>query len=124
MASRPWARPSAFEPLSPSNRRPGPAIGVGDAGLDAPGSCGPPTPPAVNRHVGGVGVHRATHAEQGSPGPSRADRGRGETACARVDARVPASVSAPIPHDGQARAETPPHHDLLLALLRHVIADG
>jgi hypothetical protein len=80
---------------------------------------------AVNRHVGGVGVDRATGAEQQSRGLSRGDRGRGEAACAPGDA-----PGAGVGLRADPARRTGPGRDTayplvaLHALLRHVIADG
>jgi hypothetical protein len=129
VAARPRrSPPSGLRPLVPNNGRPGPGGGGPRvAGLDAPASCGCPTPPVVDRRIGGVGSIAPLVPNNSRPGPAVPMSVPGQRGARASTRPVPAPASTAIRSDAQVRAETQLGHgvqqDVLLALARSLIAD-
>jgi hypothetical protein len=84
----------------------------------------PPKRPPVERRLPGVGSVEPLTPNNSRPGPAVPIRVPVKRRAGPSQRPVPASVSGPHQPDGRSRAEAPPHHDVLLALLRHVLSDG
>jgi hypothetical protein len=119
--------PAVLPPGGRNNSHPGPAVSADQLLAETNLDLAPPKAP-VNRGLPGVGSTAPLMSNNSRPGPAQPISAPVKRGPAPSQRPGPPSVSGPIRHNGHGWAAMllghGVHEDPLLALLRHVIADG